>query len=303
MLGVFLAGVVQAKALGIKRRVVIIKSNNIRAYNEPLHAFLRSNLNATFEVHDLLGSAEIGRKLVSKLKAHPPDLIFALGRKAATLSVTSFSRVPVIFAMVLNWRRHHLKRRNSTGISLEIPGEIQFTQFKMVAPRIKRVGVFYNPEQTRELVNRARPLAQRLGITLIPVPVHRSSDLKSALNRTSSRLDALWMIPDATVFTLDNYRALVAASWRNGWPFMAYSSAFVQAGALLSVSPNYRTIGSQAGVIARRILEDRISVSTIVVASPIGTEVIFNADVAKRIRLKLAPSVYSSIDKVVYGNR
>ena len=179
-----------------------------------------------------------------------------------------------------------------------VPPEILLTQLKMVAPSVKRVGVVHHATTSAAVVAQATARAGVLGLTIVPIAVAGASEVKAALETHAGKVDALWMPPDPQAVSKSSYAAAVAFTRDQKLPLLAYSGKFVQAGALLSVSPSYRSIGSRLGLMTRRILEDGTSPASLGVASPIGTELVINLDVARAIGLTVDADVLESADEV-----
>ena len=82
--------------------------------------------------------------MVEEIRGLAPDLLFVLGTRATLLARDRFRDVPILFAMVVNYRRLGLAdHENVMGVALEIPPLTEFTQFKLIAPGLKRVLAFY----------------------------------------------------------------------------------------------------------------------------------------------------------------
>src|SRR3990172_12451188 len=61
-----------------------------------------------------------------------------------------------------------------------------------------------------------------------------------------NRIDALWIIPDSTVVTKNSLDTIFKKTLKNRLSIFCTSSAIVKAGALISISPDYRYTGLQA---------------------------------------------------------
>jgi ABC-type uncharacterized transport system substrate-binding protein len=104
------------------------------------------------QVVDLQGKARssTGEALIEAVATAKPPLVFALGAdalgaEAAQLARQALPSVPIVFAVVINWKQSRLKDSpNVTGVALEVPAEVQFTQLKLVAPHIDRVAVIHS---------------------------------------------------------------------------------------------------------------------------------------------------------------
>jgi len=279
------------------RVIAVLKSDDLAAYSAPIESFTQA-INARVVTYDLGGDLEKGKQIAQQLAQVPPDLILALGAKAAYSARKYITQVPVVYAMVLNPEKYQLTQPNMTGITIEIPPETVFTQYRMFAPEISRVGVIYGTA-TEELVKRAEKAASSLGILLVRAQVADPREVGEAFDRIRDMIDSLWMVPDTTVLTEETFRLLLQKTKSRKIPYLAYSDNFVKAGAFVSVSPDYRTIGSQAASIARQILDDKTSPAAIPPAPPIGTHLTVNLQTAKALDLHLDPLVMAFADEII----
>lgn len=292
-----MAGALFANAEAEAGVIAVLKDSNLAAYNAPIAAF-QKGVTDRVVVYDLGGELEKGKEIAQQLAQVPPDLVLALGAKAAFSARKYISEVPVVYALVLNPEKYGLTQPNVTGISLEIPPETVFTQYKMFAPTISKVGVIYSPGLEAQ-VTRAEQAVAALGIRFVRAPVSDPGDVTAAFDRIKGNIDSLWMLPDTLVLTPENFRQLLARSLSAHLPYLGFSENFVKAGALVSVSPDYAAIGSQAASVARQILEEKTAPSAIPPAAPIGTHLAVNVDSARTLGLKLDSLILAFADEVV----
>ena len=153
--------------------IAVLKSSDIVAYNQTVAGF-RAGLNetATLTVYDLEGDVTRGKKLARKIRASDAALVIAVGLKAALAAKVELVDIPVIYCMVLDPEKYDLRAPNLTGISLRVPIERQFSTIQALVPKLKHLGVLYDPEKTRPLVEEARRVAARLGFELVEHQVH-----------------------------------------------------------------------------------------------------------------------------------
>jgi len=303
-------------------RIVVLKTNgSVAPYDIPANVFAETLTENGYdvEIFDMQGKLKRGRQIVRRMKNDPPALLFVTGNKAAVAAAEAFSDIPVIFSMVINWRRLELqKKKNFVGISLDVPPISQFTQLKLVAPEVSRIGVMYSVETPQEIIEQAKRDANKLGMIIVAkelqltksaesiwkalrdvLPIKSVNALWRSLREAISikqissiwrllreDVDALWMVPDPIVYDEENFRYLARRSEKRKKLFLAYSENFVKGGALLSISPDYGGIGYQAVDLAERILEGEPH-QDIGIVSPISTILVLNKKTAGRIGLSI----------------
>lgn len=286
------------------KKVAIVKSADLTVYNAPVKKFkkyIQETLGFTFKEYNIKGNEKTGKKILKIIKKEKYDLIFTLGIKATLLARKRIKKIPIVFAMVLNSEQYDLKNNNITGISLEIPSNVLFSQFTMIAPNIKKIGVLYHPDSSGAAIEKAIIELRKLGINLTAEKVFSEDNLPESFNKIASQVDGFWMTADPFIINKKNFKFLLKKTLALKIPFIAYSEPFVNAGALFSLSPDYFTIGSQAGAIVKNILVDKISPGKIQVAPPIGTFLVINKKTALDIGIEFDDFILQIADKIV-GN-
>jgi putative ABC transport system substrate-binding protein len=277
-------------------RVLVVTSDDLPQYRHPVEAFVAAYAGDA-RVIDIGDSKESGRASIEEAMAQGPiDAIFAVGARAAWVSHKVLPDVPLAFAMVIDWQRYGLGDKAS-GISVELPVDALLTRFKLLLPHLRRLGVIYSDQAPAATLADAGLAAAELGIELVREPVNAPGDVPGAYRRIRSRIDALWMIPDPVVVTRDNFRYLANRTLHDDVAFLAFSENFVRAGALLSVSPDYATMGSQAAALIDRIVTSKASSPS--VQAPIGSSLVVNAETARALGIDVDLNMLSLADKVI----
>jgi ABC-type uncharacterized transport system substrate-binding protein len=277
-------------------RVLVVTSNDLPQYRQPAEAFVAAHVGDA-RVIDIGGSKESGRDRLRRAVAEGPvDAVFAVGAQAAWISREVLPGVPLAFAMVIDWQRYGLGE-NSSGISIELPVDALLTRFKLLLPNLGRLGIIYSDQAPSQTLADARLAAAELGIALVHEAVSESEDVPAAYRRMRTEIDALWMIPDPVVVTHDNFRYLAHRTLHDDVAFLAFSENFVRAGALLSVSPDYATMGSQAAALIDRMVLTNAGAPS--VQAPIGSSLVINAETARELGIDVDSNMLSLADKVI----
>jgi len=263
--------------------VAVFLSRRGEKYDEVLTG-IKSVLKGRVDVRDMNDSEDQGRVILKELRASPdkPDLIVAVGKGAAVLCKDQVSDIPVVFTMVTNPYKLDLKRNNMTGVSLDVPVKAQLITFKSVVPNIKRVGVIYDPEKTGDLIGQAQFIAPSQGFQLISAKVAGAEDVERALRAFADGIDAFWLVPDATVVTPLSVKVILEYTLKNRIPLFVFEKTFVDAGALVSLSPDLMDIGRRTADMANRILKGS-DPSTFTIINPEQLKVALNSETARAI--------------------
>ena len=241
--------------------IVILKSSDIAAYNQAIAGF-KASLPGTITLieYDVQGDLEKGRKLARKIRASDPALVLAVGLKAAKAAQLEIFDVPVLYSMVLDPAKYGLSAPNMTGVLLEVPLDRQLSAIKALLPGVKHIGTLYDPTKTASAIEEATRLLRHSNhAELNAAPVSNEKEVPAALGRLLASVGALWLIPDSTVLTDESLRFILHSALEAHVPVIGFSREFAKTGALLCLSVNYQDIGRQAGQLARRILDGRVT--------------------------------------------
>ncbi|MBI5548796.1 MAG: hypothetical protein HY901_33355 [Deltaproteobacteria bacterium] len=187
-----------------------------------------------------------------RIKAHPPDLILAVGQKALLLAQEAAPNIPTVFCLALE--RSAKVSKTVTGVPLDIPASKQLGRFKEAYPALKRLGVLYDPQVSGPFVEQASKAAAALGLTLVTRPIGEAKELRSAVADIIPNIDALWLLPDPRIITKEVFNYLLVFTLERRTPLLGFLDSFTKAGALLSLSPDYTESGKAAGELAGEIL-------------------------------------------------
>jgi len=289
--------------LADERTVIVIQSQPIAAYNEAIKGFEESckrNNVSIAGVYDLKGDIDEGKGVIKNIKDNKqkPDLILAVGILATTLVKEQFTNIPIIFCMVINHERFNLEGSNITGISSEASIRDQFGILKELLGTGKNVGVIYDPKETGGIISEAVSIAGKSNFNLVKTEVTSGDQVASALKNMVNKIDALWIVPDGTVVTKESLEIILKMSLKHRLPVFCTSSAIVRAGALVSISPDYRQTGIQAAQLARTLLNNSTVIS-LGVKQPDKLKVTLNTQTAGVIRVDISP-LRSRPDVVLY---
>ncbi len=286
-----------------ERTVIVIQSQPIAAYNEAIKGFeescTRNNVSIA-GIYDLKGDIDEGKRVIKNIKDDKlrPDLILAVGILATTLVKEQFTDIPIIFCMVINHERFNLAGANITGISSEASIRDQFAVLKELLGTSKNVGVIYDPKETGSIISEAVSIVGKSNFNLVKTEVTSGNQVASALKNIVNKIDALWIVPDGTVVTKESLEIILKTSMKHRLPVFCTSSAIVRAGALVSISPDYRQTGIQAAQLAQTLLNNSTVIS-LGVKQPDKLKVTLNTQTAGTVRVDISP-LRSRTDVVLY---
>ena len=237
-------------AAGFAGSVALIQSGALAPYDQATVGFTSAYADpvAVFMLDGADPSA-----LQHRIEAGRPEVIVAVGLKAALFARDRLPRVPLVFCVVPNYDRFDLTGGSITGVSADVPPERDLAALRSALPGVKRVGLIFGKATGAALAHRAHAAAVAAGITLVEAPVAGLSDLQRVARDLAGKVDALWLPADPTVATPEVFRALLDLSLAQRKPLLVFSESLVRSGALVAVSLDYSWMGAQAAGIVRRI--------------------------------------------------
>jgi putative tryptophan/tyrosine transport system substrate-binding protein len=278
-----------------------IESKELEQMNTVIKGFSQSFPGAEISVLDLKGERDT-EKVKDDIRKNGPSVIIALGSLAANTAISAEKKIPIIFSMVINHNRYQeLRQDNVTGVSMEIPAETLLTYFRMLLPQMISVGVPFHPSVSSEIVGEALGVSKKVGIELVPVEVVNPDEIKDRLGDKEKKYSGLWMLADTKLYNSKTNAIydLFSFSKEKKKPVLAFSEAFLKAGAFFSVSIDYSSLGSQLAMISKRLIKDKTKASEIPVGQPIGTFTAVNRNVAAILPAGMIDeSVFDEADKV-----
>ncbi len=274
-------------------KVAILQSSDITSYNRTVEAFL-DHLPTALKKHvhrfSLKGDISNGSEVVSEIRARDVNLVVTVGLKAALVMRQDLPSVPRIFCMVLDPQKYQLTKSHVAGIALEIPFTSQMVSLQEIMPKVKRVGVLYNPLKTGRVVQAAQPQAKALGLELVPRTISSEKEVPATLRAIVSQIDALWLLPDSTVLTPDSFRFLLQTTLEANVPVVGFSSDLVSKGALLSVHFRYEDVGRQAARLTEKFINGhRFTPGVILPPEPLRLAI--NLNTANFLGISVPPNV------------
>lgn len=188
--------------------------------------------------------------VVRLVKEEQPRLLLVLGDQALAAS-RKVRSVPVVALMALA-PLHKGPTGFANSIEPVAPPERFFALFNAIG--VKRVGVLYDPARTGWYMKRAKSTAENSDVELITREVSNPRDVLSRLEQLKGKVDALWMIPDATVVTSDTQDAFFLFSLTQHVPVVTYADHYLSKGAAISLSADLAETGRQAAELTMSLL-------------------------------------------------
>lgn len=198
---------------------------------------IQANAGTRVEVFNLNGERARAAEAVAAIQASPTQQVAAVGLLAAQVARQQLSSKQVVFSQVLNYGDFDLTASWMKGVSAIPSMQKQFRTWKTLDPNLKRVGVITG-RQMRDAVEQADAAARANGIELVHIEVGSDREVMPSLRQLTGRVQGLWLAPDSSVLSTNVIREMISHASRQEIQILAFSSALLREGALLSGTPD-----------------------------------------------------------------
>jgi hypothetical protein len=203
-------------------------------------------------------------------KAVAPDLIVTVGVAAFDGALDwlaakggAWERVPLL-AMMLPRAAFDAQalqvavgRRPMSAAVLDQPLGRQMALIRRALPERRRVGVLPGP-QTLPLLKGLQKEAAARGLTLVAAPaIGAPADLYPSLKAVLDESDVILALPEPTVYHGASLQNILLTTYRARVPLVAFSPAYVKAGAVLALYSTPAQVARRAAEMTRTWLAGR----------------------------------------------
>lgn len=262
--------------------VAVVVSEDDGAYREVAEAIETRLREARIECERMT----VG-KLNGRLDLPARRLVIAVGVEAGNQVLARKPALPVLATLVTRaWyedaqRVSGLPVARFSAIWLDQPIERHLRLVRHALPGVKHVGVLLSARSDVPLA-KIEPAAKALGFDLEHEHVDSAQRIIPALDSLLARSDVLLALPDPLIYNSYTAQNVLLTTYRHRDPVVAYSQAYVKAGALLGLFVTPRQIGQQAGETAALIASSESW--ALPAAGPVGDfEVAVNLHVARSL--------------------
>ncbi len=218
------------------------------------------------------------------LSAGSPSCIFTIGQDALNRALPHRDNIPLFFTMVLSPpAANENPPARLEGVAM-IPSPRRQLSILRSAFNMKRTILFYNAEASGFLASLYGASCPD-GMTCDEVAVENEKQLLEWLKKGLHGYDGIILIPDQAVLTEEGIKALVAASYEDRVPMVAFSSLYLNMGAAVSISLPVDEIARQAAALAGG--QDATGQMAGGLLYPEACEVVVNAKAERRVKLNV----------------
>lgn len=271
-------------------RVMIVSSDTAPAYTQAAQALMEGLERMGVPAAQISQSYASDLALRLQTGAIPRPAVFvALGSEAAQVLLAGKVQAPVLCALLPQGAFERLMRSTGRSMSarlsaiyLDQPLARQLTLIRLALPQASRLGVVWGPESFANAPN-LRDQAAAYGVSLSELALGRGADLSTGLPELLADSDVLLALADPLVFNSSSIQNILLSSFRARVPMVAFSPAYVRAGALLALYTTPAQAGQQAAEQVWQVLQGKPLPDHPI--TPTDFEVGVNAHVARALGL------------------
>lgn len=268
--------------------VLIVKDADIKPYQDVIKGFTQACACSVKEL-DLTDLAALERAVKAR-----PDAVLAVGSQSFR-KLRKLGKIPVLYTMVMPSETADVYEENISGVSMDIAPETYLSAMTGLFPDAKRIGVLYNPDHTGRFVQEASDAADAKGISLITRKVRDPREVPGLLDELRSKVDVLWMLPDATLVNSETIDSLLLFSFQRSIPVFSFSDKYVKKGAVAALTIDPLEIGKQAGAMARNLFRNGKGPQRAYAGSP---RLSVNMNIGKKIGVRINDELVRNAEKV-----
>lgn len=283
---------------GYTEDIIVVKTRSIPNGEQILEGFKNicdSSIN--IKEYDMQGKLKEGKRIIKRIKESiklkQPKVVLTIGGPATKLIKESIKEIPVLFSMVVNPQKKGFTGNNISGITSDVPIKLQLEKLKEIVPGMKSIGVIYDPKNTDNIIEEAKLATHDVGLKFVVYKVSSQKEVPRALRSIIEEVNALLIITDSTVVSKNSFKYLITTTLENKIPTMVYTDYLVKAGFLVSLTPDYFSIGEQAGYVVCNLQESE-SNKQLSIISPQKTNLTINLKTAKRLGLNISQNILAT---------
>lgn len=254
----------QAPAPDGAARVLIVSSDTAAVYTQTAEVLTDYLVRQGIPRTDITQS--LAPEMATRLKSGQPPrpgIFVALGSEATQLLVAAGTQAPVLSALIPRSSFERILRSHGkvasnrlSAIYLDQPLARQLALVRLAFPQAKRLGVLWGAESSDRAAG-LRALVAASGLELQETRVTQPEDLPLALAQVLGGCDVLLALADPAIFNSTTIQNILMSSFRARIPLVAFSPAYVRAGAVLAVYTTPLQAAHQAAEVTLGVLRGR----------------------------------------------
>ncbi|MBU1186735.1 MAG: ABC transporter substrate-binding protein [Acidobacteria bacterium] len=269
----------------------------------------RDGENISLLFRNANGDIQVMQKIAREFVMEKVDMIVPLSTPSLQAALHATQTIPIVFSSIANPYLAGAGRSATdhlptvTGVSSQGPIGESLDFIRRLLPDIQTLGTLWTPSELNSeyYLNLARDAARRNGLTIIAVPVRKTSEVLIAAQELVNRdIDVIYQISDNT--TNASFEALSRVADENGIPLFGGFLLSTEEGAAAALGWDFFDMGYQAGQIALRVKAGE-SPGAIPIEYMSEVRLHLNLAAAARQGLTFPESIIEQADRVLRTDR
>jgi putative ABC transport system permease protein len=188
---------------------------------------------------------------------------------------------------------------NMTGVACFPPIEGMLDLIQEMVPERRKIGVVWNSSEanSESVLSKARPYAEKLGLTLMEATVSGSAEVLEASKSLAARGAEVFLNPGDNTLNV-SYDSFAQVAADNRIPVFSIDPDFIENKTLAALGPSYYRTGYEGGEVLARVLEGE-STADIPIGQTSATELLINRDEARRLAIELPTAILKGAGRIV----
>lgn len=259
------------------------------------------NLNIEFQ--NAQADFATAQTIAQRFKQNNLDLVLAIATPSAQTVVNVLSDTPVLITAVTDPIAagivSNMKKpgTNISGTTDMNPVAKQLDLIKKFLPKIKNLGILYNPGEVNSTVQVkiAKQKAKEMKIELKEATVSNSSEVSLAVSSLIGKVDAIYVPTDNIIVSA--MPTVLETAYNNQVPVFTSENNSVKQGAIATLGIDYYQLGKQTGLMAAKIFAGE-NISQMGVESSKQLKLYLNKKSASQIGLKIPQNILDNADTI-----
>lgn len=210
------------------------------------------------ELHDNINIVEVGVSDVNNEVLNRHDFIITVGYRAAKKISEYKPKSTVIYSLIPDDEKIHsslsCENNNCYYIYINQP-VIRYTQlFKILFPQ-DRVMVLATTKSNTKITQQLKASSKSIGVIYKELQLQQDSNIARRFTNKLSKNDVLLALPNSTIYNSNNAKSILLSTYHKDVPIIAYSKAFVKAGAIAGLYSSIDHVADKTSQTVNRIIE------------------------------------------------
>jgi len=240
-------------------------------------------------------------------RAVAPRLVIALGTEACAAAVRMAVAAPVLCTLLprASFERvlYDSGRRASATLSaiyLNQSPSRQLDLVRLALPQVQRIGMLWGADNQGSRLQ-WEAAAHSRGLRIVSAAVAPDEPVFNGLRRVLEEADLLLAVASPQIYNAQTIQNILLTSFRARVPMLAFSPAYVRAGALMAIYATATQLGRQAAGWARAVLQQGQPLPA--PQYPVDFQIQVNEHVARSLGLQLdAASLSERLRRLEQGS-